>query len=209
MSTHYQVIESDTTQSQQALTSIACSNVLMSIWKRPVLSDVQGFVNHWKSQITTPVTLTLPPDRSAAENKLRFEWLPQADPELLKAFVDDVFLLVERFKTHTQSTQYQAQLQWITHMMCPRYHCDANRYRLLCTYTGEGTLWTPWHNVHWENTRLPQNLQDPKAVFQARPFDVLLMKGSAHPESHPYGQFHRSPPASPEAPRLVLKIDVV
>ena len=68
-----------------------------------------------------------------------------------------------------QSLRAEVQLQWVTQLLCPRFHCDANTYRMLCTYTGEGTLWTPWDNVRWENTRLPQNLIHPNNVFQSQP----------------------------------------
>lgn len=206
----YQVIESKHASGQQALCSIACVNVMMSIWKRPALPDVQCFVNQWKQQITAPLVTYLEayhPQEEHDELQHVVPHLPGQDKNR-ERFIADIQQLSALFRQRTGCLRAQAQLQWVTQLLCPRFHCDANTYRMLCTYTGEGTLWTPWENVKWENTRLPQNLIHPENIFQSQAFEVLLMKGSAHPDTDQHGQFHRSPEASLRSPRLILKVDV-
>ena len=102
---------------------------------------------------------------------------------------------------------------------------DAVGCRALVCYCGEGTLYCPAHAVTRSSTapaaallssllaRAPAPIiesVDPAAVIQARPFDVLLLKGSAHLHARGVdGAVHASPHADEGAPRLLLTVDDV
>ena len=205
----YTVTERKDSCGIQALSNITDSHTLMALWKRSAAKNISDFIQEWKKQSTFMESFesdfsSVSELSSALEKFMNthcYSKLP-TDP-----FVQDVIKLATIFKRHTQRKDCKLKLQWITKTMCPRYHSDFNTYRMLCTYTGEGTYWTPWDNVDWENTRSTNNLLSTDYVRQANAFDVLLMKGRAHQHTNPYGQFHRSPPASTKAPRLMLKID--
>lgn len=100
--------------------------------------------------------------------------------------------------------------------MCPRFHVDRVTLRAVCTYWGAGTEYVAHSHVdrRWlgaaagalrdEETGL---LRSPHAVRAARPGDLVLLKGEAFPGNQGRGAVHRSPAASPAAPRLVLTLD--
>jgi len=95
--------------------------------------------------------------------------------------------------------------------MCRRFHTDINSLRLLCTYSGPGTLWVRPDAVDQSRVAKGTNeemIKDPTGVHQANEGDVLLIKGALHESSQYGGALHRSP-AVEEAgqSRLLLRID--
>lgn len=125
----------------------------------------------------------------------------------------EILSLSRLFVGVTEASAVEIELRVLTDAHCTRFHADYNHSRLLCTYLGPGTLWTPHHNVLWcqdENPPCLQGLRDPARVRQMPAFAVGLLKGRLHPHMQGYGQVHRSPELPPGVPyRLLLKIDQV
>lgn len=93
---------------------------------------------------------------------------------------------------------------------CKYFHADHVGVRLLCTYRGAGTLWLPDDAVVRKALRQGDNgavVADSARVRQLQPGDVALLKGEAWPGNRGHGLVHRSPPADPSRPRLLLCID--
>ena len=121
----------------------------------------------------------------------------------------------------------RAKLELVTTQACPRFHADSVGCRALITYCGAGggTLYDPSCAVC--RSRAPVGALgalaaalsppapivqsvDPTAIVQAAPWDILLLKGSAHPDAKGVdGAVHASPPADPAAPQLLLTVDDV
>ncbi|MEQ9363313.1 MAG: DUF1826 domain-containing protein [Leptospirales bacterium] len=94
--------------------------------------------------------------------------------------------------------------------MCAAFHTDCYRMRMICTYRGAGTEWTANENVdRREFYSLPASdrLIDSQRVFRLRAGWVAILKGEGYPGAEGAAIVHRSPAASPEEWRLVLRID--
>ncbi|MCR9284590.1 MAG: DUF1826 domain-containing protein [Rhodobacteraceae bacterium] len=82
-------------------------------------------------------------------------------------------------------------------VMCPKFHLDNVRARLLCTYRGAGTEYVP-ENVAEETGRIRQVPVGGVAVFRGRQWSC----------DERTALLHRSPAATPAGgPRLLLVID--
>jgi len=129
--------------------------------------------------------------------------LPAATPaELLL----DIHGLAVAFATIAGQRSLRARLEVVTDDSCHRFHADAVRLRLLCTYRGAGTQWLA----------LPGGAAAARVLGSRPPVPpealgtgaVAILKGEAHPGQAGHGCIHRSPPMPPGAPaRLLLCLD--
>jgi len=65
--------------------------------------------------------------------------------DLLKS---DLISLLHLFKDITKANRYKVLLATVNTNMCRRFHTDINDLRMLCTYSGPGTLWLEDDNVN-------------------------------------------------------------
>ena len=104
----------------------------------------------------------------------------------------------------------------ITKPMCPRFHTDYVRCRLVTTYVGPGTQWLPHHLVN--RSKLGHGNQgqpdDKSGLFQKNvkieQLDighVALLKGESWDGNNGSGLVHRSPHSENEYKRLYVTID--
>ncbi len=92
--------------------------------------------------------------------------------------------------------------------MCPRWHVDRTGIRLLCTWCGPGTEWLDDPRI--DPLGLPGSAVGAPATGQARPFDILLLKGSAWQGNAAGGAIHRSPQVAPDSgPRILVALDAL
>ncbi len=94
--------------------------------------------------------------------------------------------------------------------MCSRFHSDVNDLRMLCTYSGQGTLWLPNeavnHRAHWSGKDNDEIVAKPKLIQRANAGDVLILKGALYPEAE--AVIHRSPGiGDTNEKRLLLRVD--
>jgi hypothetical protein len=110
------------------------------------------------------------------------------------ALAADIAALARLFAAVAGARTLRLRLEHIDDDACRRFHVDAVRLRLLCTYAGPGTQW--------------QDIQG--GVHRMARLQVGLFKGSRHPTHRPC-ILHRSPPVSHLPParraRLLLCID--
>ena len=127
-------------------------------------------------------------------------------PEWLQT---DLQQLGEIFCAVSGSPFWKGRHEIVRERQCPRFHQDAVSVRLITTYAGPGTEWLFAHECGDDlDARLSQTKSQVRTLF---PGDVAIMKGSA-PGWEAWPDFpvllHRSPTASPAAPRQVLTLDV-
>ncbi len=100
--------------------------------------------------------------------------------------------------------------------MCPRLHVDRVTLRLVCTYFGRGTEFVAGErfdrgqlgHAAQHGSRSPSSsLHAHDDVLAAQAGDIVLLKGEGWPGNAGRGAIHRSPSASPSAPRLVMTLD--
>ena len=96
--------------------------------------------------------------------------------------------------------------------MCRRFHTDLNYIRMLCTYSGPGTMWLSENNLNRkalddldENDSIVINQNDIKQVDTG---SVVILKGALYPREGTKAAVHRSPNIEEsQQKRLLLRID--
>ena len=123
--------------------------------------------------------------------------------ELPDTLVADILALAKRFAELTGqltgNSSLRVRLEGVTTNACKKVHADYTDIRLITTYAGPGTDYTPHGDPGCCLVRVPTGAV---ALFKGRLFGALISEEGHEP------CFHRSPPieSSGEA-RLVLVID--
>lgn len=125
-------------------------------------------------------------------------------------FLKDVLNLLGLFERVTRVSSFRVSLATISTTMCPRFHADNNQLRMLCTYSGPGTLWLPNDAVDRDayltgkgNRKI---LADESHAQQVDTGDVVILKGALYPGATPI--LHRSPDVQEDGKqRILLSID--
>ena len=131
--------------------------------------------------------------------------LPDAAPLL-----SDITRALDLFEQITKATSFRLLLATVKTNMCRKFHTDVNSIRMLCTYTGQGTLWLPdeaLDQVALNSIRKNQDIDpDQKYIQQVGTGDFVLLKGALYPAGNPI--MHRSPSIEESGEqRLLLRID--
>ncbi|TVR80640.1 MAG: DUF1826 domain-containing protein [Saprospirales bacterium] len=126
--------------------------------------------------------------------------------------LNDICSLLELFKEITQGEYFKLLLATVNTNMCRRFHTDLNDLRLLCTYSGPGTLWLEDDNVD----RLALNnggnnesiVIDKNRIKHAETGHVVVLKGALYGKVGTRAIVHRSPTIEESGEsRLLLRID--
>jgi len=128
------------------------------------------------------------------------------------ALQHDITMLVRQFAELTGATRLRLLLATVNTNMCRRFHTDMNDLRLLCTYTGPGTLLLPEEaadrrtlGAGGDNDNI---VRDPEAIIMAGETDVVVLKGALYPKDGTKAAIHRSPTVEETGhTRLLLRID--
>lgn len=132
------------------------------------------------------------------------------DDAVGRAWVSDIASLLRiAQRIAPQARELRLRLDWLVGDGCSLFHVDRTPLRLVCTYLGPGTQWLPDGAFARAGLGCGCNdhVRDWGAVEHIATGHVALMKGEAYPGNAGCGLVHRSPPASPDAPRLLLAID--
>lgn len=93
---------------------------------------------------------------------------------------------------------------------CQLFHVDHVALRLICTYRGQGTQWLP--ETAFDRGGLARgnndHVRDWSALQEIPTGAVAVMKGDRFPSQPGRGLLHRSPPAGPDAPRILAIVDI-
>ena len=171
-------------------------HVNLVTWRRPLPSGLEEQLVEWVNAYTADfdeVISMASYDLSAAMRGLKGsarDWLGT-----------DVSVLLARFADFSGAKQLRVSFGAVRTDQCRKFHVDNVRYRLLTTYVGPGTEWLPDDAVRREALGQPSKdpddpnkeiVRDPSAVRRAVPGEVVVMRGSRHPNQR--GAVHRSPP---------------
>jgi hypothetical protein len=124
----------------------------------------------------------------------------------------DIVSLVKVFGELTENSTFKVLLSTVNSNMCRRFHTDINDLRLLCTYSGQGTLWIPEEFVNREALNSCGDneciLRDASQVQQVPTGSVAILKGAIYPKEGTKACVHRSPSIEESGEtRLLLRID--
>lgn len=127
-----------------------------------------------------------------------------AHPALLR----ELAFLLELYGDLLGCQHIGLRIERLERAMCPGWHVDRTGIRLLCTWCGPGTEWL--EDARIDPWRLPGSASGVSATGQARPFDILLLKGSVWQGNAAGGAIHRSPEVtSRSSPRILVALDAL
>jgi hypothetical protein len=126
--------------------------------------------------------------------------------------IHDIMSLIKVFGELTENNTFKVLLSTVNSNMCRRFHTDINDLRLLCTYSGQGTLWIPEEFVNREALNSCGDneciLRDASQVQQVPTGSVAILKGAIYPKEGTKACVHRSPSIEESGEtRLLLRID--
>jgi hypothetical protein len=137
-----------------------------------------------------------------------FQKLSIHAPELKADIVD----LINLFGDISKTKSFKILLASVNTNMCRRFHTDRNDLRLLCTYSGPGTLWVPDEFVNRDALESFRDndciLTDASQVQQAPTGSVVILKGAVYPKKGTLACVHRSPSIEESGEtRFLLRVD--
>lgn len=133
-------------------------------------------------------------------------------PSKYGLIIQDIEKLLLLFGEVTGSTEFRLLLATINTNMCRRFHTDVNDVRMLCTYSGPGTLWLTDDNINQEALRNNADnthiVLKEKKIQKAKTGAVILLKGAMYPQEKVKAIVHRSPTIEESGEkRLLLRVD--
>ena len=186
------------------LENIHQPDVNIAIYNR----DIGTLANEVNSLLTQDIEI-----RSSGDVGTILHALTEAiDPNTFRLILQDVKDLLHLFKKVTDAPSFRLLLATINSNMCRRFHTDGIDLRMLCTYSGQGTLWLSEDNINRNalSTRGDNDciVLDENRIHQAETGSVLILKGSIYPQKGTKAIVHRSPTIEESGEkRLLLRID--
>ena len=119
----------------------------------------------------------------------------------IKPFVNDVNILVNHFCNLFKIEKVWLRLDAINRPMCPNFHTDDVKCRMVTTYLGPGTQWIPKNLIN-------KNIEE-SDIMQLNFGDVALLKGEGWHNNKGNGIVHRSPHQNTKYNRLYMTVDFV
>lgn len=126
------------------------------------------------------------------------------------ALATDMADIARAYVARTDAARLKLRFARIVGPGCKFFHVDVVDLRAITTYTGGGTEYVEDGDVDraalgcGDNRRI---VPDPTKVKRLPLYAVGFFRGEADPARAGAGHVHRSPPASPRAPRLVFVVD--
>jgi len=129
-----------------------------------------------------------------------------------QALMTDLVYLLQLFSNVSKADTFKVLLATVHTNMCRKFHTDINDLRLLCTYTGLGTLWLPEEGIDRKALEKLLDNQDivknDVLVQQVQTGAVALLKGAIYDKPGTKAVVHRSPTIEETGQtRLLLRID--
>ncbi len=186
-----------------ALSTIRHPNVTLALWRRRLPAKLAERIDQWPDADWPSLRLSTTPDRVARD-------VIAAAPLIAGPLIADIARLARVYADIVGCPSLVLRLERVTGDGCKYFHVDYVGVRLLCAYRGAGTQWAPEDAVRRDGLGLGDNravLPDARRARSLRTGHVGLLKGEAWPGNRGRGLVHRSPPATPGSPRLLLCID--
>lgn len=138
--------------------------------------------------------------------------LNAVDPKVYPLITKDIKALLDCFKAIVGVKKFRLLFATINTNMCRKFHVDINTIRMLCTYSGPGTLWLTNDNINRKALGTCGDhaciVREENNIQQAKTGAVLLLKGARYPYGATNAVVHRSPTIEEtRKKRLLLRID--
>ncbi|MEO0670075.1 MAG: DUF1826 domain-containing protein [Pseudomonadota bacterium] len=182
-----------------ALSVIHKPGCAAAIWRRQVAPDVQAWIDALAPDDLPAARLILPASAVPAAVQQLWGGAGQGACPAQVWLEQDIADLAARFAALMAAPYLRLRLDVMTTDACRRFHIDAIRARLICTYRGTGTQYG-----------ISTDGAEPARVFTVPTGAPMILRGTLWPEAPASGLLHRSPPiAGTGETRLVLVLDPV
>jgi len=190
--------------SPSILNRIHDDEVNIAIYER----DVSAFSNEIKQLSDEEIEFRSSGTKDDIMNDVR----KAMDPSNYSLIIQDIKELITHFNKVADVKNFRLLLATVNTNMCRRFHTDINDLRLLCTYSGPGTLWLTDDNINRraldDSSGNESIVLDESRVQQAETGAVVLLKGAIYPQLESKAIVHRSPTIEESGEkRLLLRID--
>ena len=134
------------------------------------------------------------------------------NPNDFPLIIQDIKDLLELFNEVSRANAIRLLMLTVNSNMCRKFHTDVNDMRMLCTYSGPGTLWLTEDNINRKalsSARSEENIFiEESKIQQAKTGAVIILKGALYPKEGTEAVVHRSPTIEESGEkRLILRID--
>ena len=183
----------------EGLTAFLQPSCAAAIWRRQPAQDFQRWIDGLDASLLPEGRIVLRPDTVQAAVTELCENAGTPDCLERQQLIGDVAALADIFAKLIQTPYLRLRLQPMTSNACRKFHIDAIKARLICTYRGQGTQYG-----------MTTDGQDPARVFSVATGAPVLLRGTLWPETPASGLLHRSPPIEGTGEtRLLLVLDAV
>lgn len=188
----------------EMLENIHKNNVNIAIYNR----DISTLKKEVSNLLKQDITLKLSGDINAILSEIT-KVLELDEYQLLIQDIEHLLLL---FKEISNVNSFRLLLATINTNMCRRFHSDNNDLRMLCTYSGPGTLWLTEDNINQKALNALEGNKsiviDENKIQQAKTGSVVILKGAIYSKETTEAVVHRSPTIEETGEkRLLLRID--
>ncbi|MEL6253362.1 MAG: DUF1826 domain-containing protein [Bacteroidota bacterium] len=186
------------------LENIHQKDINIAVYERD-LTEFEAEIEHLLEQ---NIELKLSGDAATIHEELKKAIDPNTSPQITQDILD----LVDLFKGISGSEKIRLLLATINVNMCRKFHTDVNDIRMLCTYSGPGTLWLTEDNINRNGLGTPEGnasiVIDEGKIQQAKTGAAILLKGAIYPKEGTKAVVHRSPTIEESGERrLLLRVD--
>lgn len=161
-------------------------HINLAILPRPVDADIYRFLERWVETDFQQLERTMPAEECRKFLESRLKRYRALDEVGWQKFIEEVDTTTQDYAAVVGVDDVKFLLAIVRDNSCEKFHRDFYHLRLLCTYYGEGTEWTPDDNVNREKLAKGTNeeiIKDFSRVYQLRPFEIAILKGEYLPEN--------------------------
>ncbi len=188
----------DVASTPEGLTAIQSRGCAAAIWQRDPLPRFQSWIDAVDPEHLPRARVVLRPDAvRRALSEIVASALADCDERAM--LVDDISALADIFADVMRAPYLRLRLDVVNSNMCRKFHIDAVRARLICTYRGTGT--------QYGNST---GGAEPRRIYTVPTGSPIVLRGTLWPETPKSGLLHRSPPIEGTGEtRLMLVLDPI
>ena len=182
-----------------SLTAIHQPNCAATVWQRKPLPRFQDWIDRLPPDQLPKARMVLRPEAvcDALIDISRQCGTPDCSERNL--LIEDASALASIFASVMKSAYLRLRFDVINSNACRKFHVDAVKARLVCTYRGTGTQYG-----------LSEDGHDPEQIMTVPTGSPTILCGTGWPETPLSGLLHRSPPiADTGETRLLLVLDPI
>ena len=169
------------------------------IWRKAMPDEVKAWIEGLAAENLPSGRVVMPAKLAQDVANELFDMAQTPEGKARDWLLDDLVHLAQTFGRLMATTYICLRLEAVETNSCRKFHLDAIRARLICTYRGTGTQYG-----------IANGKEDPQQIFTVPTGHPMLLRGSLWPPHPATGLVHRSPPIEgTDETRLILVLDPI